>query len=365
MQRAGVIPPIKATVLFDDTLVKAVGRMTVSGQPSNNDTFVLGSKTYTLKTNLTAAVAASAVLTSDNTNPTEGDTVTIGSEVYTFMDELSDPGSSPRSRTPNEVLIGVDADTTLANLKKAVEGSGTPGVEYSLGTVPQTLMTVGDVTAHALTFTAVTAGTGGNAIAKAETSSHLDWDGTGDTFTGGVDTVANEIKIGASAAATLDNIKAAVNGSAGAGTTYSSPTTANEEATATTNADTTQDFEAIVGGVAGNSIVFTESMANTTISGSGTLGGTTSGGGSVGIYTITEGGLARKFITIAPQLAGTPTYTMTIKDNEGDTLYVTGNLNENAKTQTDLEIMLSEGDTIVFTASATVEDTLGIDLAIR
>lgn len=362
MQRSGLIPPVKATVLFDDTLAKAVSTLTSNAtNVTNNKVLVIGSVTYTFKTNLTAAVAASAVLTSDNTNPTELDTVTIGSEVYTFMDALTDPGSTPRSQTPNEVLIGVDADTTLANLKKAVEGGGTPGVEYSLGTVPQTLMTVGNVTAHALTFTAVTAGTGGNAIAKAEASSHLDWDGVGAVFTGGISTVANEIKIGASAAATLDNIKSAINGTAGAGTTYSLGTVAHPLVTATTNNDTTQVIEAKTGGVAGNAIATTTDEV--TLSWTSTV--MASGGGTVGIYTIAEGGLAHHFITIAPALTGTPTYTMTIKDSEGDTLYVTGNLNEGAKSQTDLEIMLSEGDTIVFTASATVEDTLGIDLAIR
>lgn len=354
------IMPIKATVYLDDTLVKATQTLTSNGtNVTNGKKVTIGGVAYTFKTNLTAAVAASGALTSDTTNPTEGDQLVIGSITYTFMDALSDPGSSPRSYTPYEVLIGADTDETLANLKAAINGSGTPGVEYSLGTAPHPLVTGGTIAANALPITAVTAGADGNEIATTGGGDHLSFGAT--TLENGVDTVANEVKIGASAAATLDNLKAAINAAAGAGTTYSSPTTAHPTVTATTNTDTTQVVEAKTGGVAGNSLNSTTD--ETTLSwGAATLAG---GGGTVGIYTIAEGGIARKFITIAPQFTGTPTYTMAIKDSDGDTLYTTGNLNENAKTQTDLEIMLSAGDQIVFTASGTVEDTLGIDLAIR
>lgn len=62
------------------------------------------------------------------------------------------------------------------------------------------------------------------------------------TTTGVGGTVANEIKIGADAATTLDNVKSAVNASAGAGTAYSTGTVANNLANATTNTDTTQLF---------------------------------------------------------------------------------------------------------------------------
>jgi hypothetical protein len=71
-------------------------------------------------------------------------------------------------------------------------------------------------------------------------------------------TVANEILIGGTAAIALDNLKSAVNGSAGIGTTYSTGTVASTQFTATTNTDTTQLFVAIVLGTAGNAFASTK-----------------------------------------------------------------------------------------------------------
>lgn len=72
----------------------------------------------------------------------------------------------------------------------------------------------------------------------------------------------NEVLIGASAAASLDNLKSAVNGSAGEGTTYSTGTVAHTQVTATTNTNTEQTFEAITAGTIGNTYVSTETTAN-------------------------------------------------------------------------------------------------------
>lgn len=74
--------------------------------------------------------------------------------------------------------------------------------------------------------------------------------------------VADQVLIGVSAAVSLDNLKSAVNATAGAGTTYSNGTIAHTQVTATTNADTTQVFEAISLGTAGNSIATTGTCAN-------------------------------------------------------------------------------------------------------
>lgn len=89
-------------------------------------------------------------------------------------------------------------------------------------------------------------------------------------------TVANEILIGVSAAASLDNIKQAVNqgdtegGGEGQATNYSTGTVPNPKVTATTNAATTQVVEARHIGTAGNAIVTTETGANSAW-GAGTL----------------------------------------------------------------------------------------------
>lgn len=124
-----------------------------------------------------AGVAASGVLTSDNTEVTDGDTVTIGSIVYRFKDTMAQAYDVKRH--------GTTADTTMGNLIKAINGTGSAGTDYFAGTVAHTLVSAGALAAHAFTVTARTIGTAGNALAKTETSSHLDWDGAGAVMTGG------------------------------------------------------------------------------------------------------------------------------------------------------------------------------------
>jgi len=74
---------------------------------------------------------------------------------------------------------------------------------------------------------------------------------------------AYDVLIGASAAAALDNLKSAINGTAGEGSTYGTGTVAHPTVTATTNTDTTQVVEAITAGGAGNLIATTENGTHT------------------------------------------------------------------------------------------------------
>lgn len=231
----------------------AVGTLTSDATaPSNNDTVTIGGRTYTFKTTLTET-KASATLTSDATNPVDGDTVTIGSRVYTFVEALT---------TADQVLIGAAAADTLDNLKAAVNGDAGEGTTYGTGTEAHADVDATTNTDTTQLFVAKTVGEGGNAIAKAEDSDHLDWDGAGAFFTGGVNATANQVLIGASAAAALDNLKSAINASAGAGTTYSTGTTAHPNVEATTNTDTTQLVEALNPGTAGNEVATTEASTH-------------------------------------------------------------------------------------------------------
>lgn len=75
-------------------------------------------------------------------------------------------------------------------------------------------------------------------------------------------TVPYEVLIGANAAASLDNLKSAVNATTGEGTTYSEGTEIHPTVSATTNADTTQLFVAKTIGAAGNAIATTETGDN-------------------------------------------------------------------------------------------------------
>lgn len=139
------------------------------------------------------AVAATGVLTSDNTDVADGDTVTIGSVTYRFKDTMAQINDVKRH--------GTTADTTLANLVAAINGSGTPGTEYFTGTVQNPDFSSSTVSAHAITVTARVKGVAANSLAKTETSSHLDWDGAGAVFTGGVDGtvgIANQVLADAS-----------------------------------------------------------------------------------------------------------------------------------------------------------------------
>lgn len=367
MRRQNIVP-IDKTILFDlsSALVKAVGRLTVSGQPADGQSFVLGSRTYTMKTNLTAAVAATGVLTSDEVQVTAGKKVTVASQVYTFVAALT-PVSGPRQYVPNEVLIGADADASMQNLIYAINGTAAHrGTKYSLGTDPNPEMTAGSLSSHAFTVTARVTGTVGNSYAKAEDDAHLDWDGSGGVMTGGVDTVPFQVKIGGSAAATLDNIKSAVNLTGTAGTEYSVGTVANELATATTNADTTQDFEAITPGTPGNSVTFTEGLDNATISGSGTLGGTTAGSSTKGRYVFTEQGFAHRFITVLGDITGTGTLAATLYNAAGVALKALQATQAQSSTaDTAYEVEIQQGDYIEFVMSAAVASTDGVYLSVR
>lgn len=77
-----------------------------------------------------------------------------------------------------------------------------------------------------------------------------------------VPSAAFEVDLGGTAAATLDNLKAAINDSGTEGTTYGTGTYAHPDVTATTNTDTTQVVEARLGGTTGNSIATTETGSN-------------------------------------------------------------------------------------------------------
>lgn len=89
-----------------------------------------------------------------------------------------------------------------------------------------------------------------------------------------------EILIGADAAHSLDNLKAAVNNTGTAGTTYGAGTLAHKSVVATTNTDTTQLIQAIVSGTAANSIVTTAVSAHLSWAGA-TMNSGTPGTGAV------------------------------------------------------------------------------------
>jgi hypothetical protein len=232
-------------------------------KPANGTTVTLAGKVYTLKD----FVQASGLLQSNEVNLNDGDTVTIGNKTYTFRTALTP--------TEGEVLIGADADGSLLNLARAINHTGTPDTDYKCAAAHTQVSASGSVTAHAITITALDAGTAGNAIATTETAStRLTFDGA--TLAGGTDpTVEGEVKIGVSAATMLDNLKAAVNKAAGHGTLYFAAA-AHTKVTATTNTDTQQTFVASVGawsGAAGNGLTGADDSATLSWNQSGIFAG--------------------------------------------------------------------------------------------
>jgi len=93
------------------------------------------------------------------------------------------------------------------------------------------------------------------------------------TWRASVGATANEVLVGASASASIDNLIAAINGAAGSGTTYGSATVAHTQVTAAAGAGDTMDLSAKAIGISGNSIQTTETMTN------GSFGAVTLAGG--------------------------------------------------------------------------------------
>ena len=91
------------------------------------------------------------------------------------------------------------------------------------------------------------------------------------TFRASTVPAANDVLIGAAATNTLDNLKAAVNGAAGAGTLYGTGTVANADIIAGQKTATTIVFHVRLAGPEGNSLVSTETAVTALAFGSATL----------------------------------------------------------------------------------------------
>lgn len=90
-----------------------------------------------------------------------GDTFTINGVDYLWIDVLDGP-------TANRVVVGATDAESLQNLVKAINASGTPGLEYGENTLANEDVTITDFTTDGTaTITAREAGTAGNSITLA------------------------------------------------------------------------------------------------------------------------------------------------------------------------------------------------------
>lgn len=238
--------------------------------------------------------------------------VVVGTITYTFVNALT---NNAAGGVAYEVLVGATLTASLLNLKNAINGdSATKGLTYSFGTVAHTQIVAVSSDATTVTVRGRVPGTSLNTVATTGTALRTVWadttlgGGTGASDPGvttanatftigtivytvvdelsenyGATAIAYQIKKGASEAIMLDNIKLAINGTGTAGTNYSTGTVAHAQVVATTNTDTVQTLRGRVPGTSLNTVVTTETMANTAFPDT-TLGGGT-GNSDAGITT--------------------------------------------------------------------------------
>lgn len=281
-----------------------------------------------------ANIGTAGILTSNNTTPTAGDTVTIGAKTYTFRTALTP--------TEGEVLIAGSADAALLNLIRAINHTGTPNTDYKCSAVHPThhadpaVTGAHEVYVRANTRTAIT-----DALALTETATNLSWNRSttqarvvigsrtytfcqfkaANTLTSNGTNVSNgdlvyvcnktyvfqttltntdgNVKIGASAAASLTNLFNAINATGGTpGTDYALNMIANADVLATNPSSTTVLVTAIENGQAPNNFNTTKVAATLTWA-SAKLGG-------VGATFIATGG------TLAGDVAISTTAALTL-----------------------------------------------------
>jgi hypothetical protein len=248
-------------VIPEKTPVNAVASsklLTIGTVPVEGATVSIGGVAYKFREAIGAGAAATATLTSDETEVVDGDTVTVNDITYRFKDTMEAANDVKRD--------GTTADTTLANLVAAINLSGTEGVEYYAGTSAATGVVAAAVSSHATVITADDIGFAGNSLAKVENSIHLDFDGEGAYFTGGVDAqAANDVLIG-TVEESIDNLVLAVTYDAGAGTNegvkYGTGTVVNPLATAVKASASTMTATNLIKGVIGDSTAIAETLAD-------------------------------------------------------------------------------------------------------
>lgn len=108
---------------------------------------------------------------------TNGNTVRLGDVYYQITNGSVDAGTpAGTAANPWRIKLEVSAADTVRNLFFAINGDeGEPGTQYSTATTPHPDVRGYTYTAAELFVAAVTAGTGGNAIATTQTGTGLVW----------------------------------------------------------------------------------------------------------------------------------------------------------------------------------------------
>jgi hypothetical protein len=172
--------------LFGDGITRTVSRSVTAGAdldlPLYSVISLIGG-VIALAISGTAAGSASGTLTIANAVPADDDVFTINGQAYTFQSTLS---TGPT--VAYEVKVGADIAATRANLIAAINGTGTEGTEYSVGTVQNPDVYAAAGSAGVTTIIARDAGDEGNAITLTKTfATGANGSVSGATLTGGDD----------------------------------------------------------------------------------------------------------------------------------------------------------------------------------
>jgi hypothetical protein len=247
------------------------------------------------------------------------DTVIIGTKKYKFQSSLTD--------VDGYVLLGATPPDSVANLVAAINLSSGAGTLYAASTTANGFVSaLGSFDNRFLVVTAlvegsavsiITAQTGNNhwespRLVDSVVGSNVITNATGTltttgnfsnnetvtiggkvyTFKTSSPSLDGEVLRGASATISLDNLVAAINLGAGAGTLYAAATTANTSVTAKRTSTTTMIATALALGAPGNSVTTTETCANALWSDSFLDGGTATASSSYAVTIVASNSAA-------------------------------------------------------------------------
>lgn len=324
----------------------ATGTLTLGANAADGKVVVLGTRTYTFKDTLTGAanevlVELTASASLDNLIAAitagagvgvkygtgtvahavvtavagDGDTMVATAKAVGFAGNIASTTDIATSswggatltggvdiQAANDVLMGANAEAAIDNLVLAITAGTGAGTNYGTGTTANTQATAVKATAATMTATAITPGAAGNSIVTTETSSNITWGNT--TLLNGHDMTANDVLIDVSAATTLDNLKSAINATAGVGIKYATGTTANATVVATDNADTTQKIIARTPGTAANTAATTTTSSTLSWPDTTLGGGTGASNPGVAPETVTLDTVTYSFVDVLSETNG-------------------------------------------------------------
>lgn len=324
------------TIALNDGLTGTAAGVKATAVLTMTDVIVPASHANATLTSSGACVPASHATSKLTTDaPVAGNYVKIGDIKYTAV------LAEDFTLAPYEVAYtkGATAGATfLDNLKHAVNGTGTVGVNYSFGTAahPDVVATTNTDTTQV--FVARLPGIAANTLPTTATATRFTWEdttfggGTGDsnpgattagaTFTlvdntymavkelsetSGAASVANQILWETSEAVFLDNVKLAINetnNSSQKGTKYSSATVAHPDVVAHTNSNTQQLFVARAPGSHINTKATTTTLANYAFGATTFVDGVTTDAATVTIGGLANDGTTYTFVTALSETAG-------------------------------------------------------------